>query len=246
MLFRSQELLEFIRYYRAMIDKYDIPLFLNTPVDIDMIRGKKPDHVIVAQGAEPLVPPIKGSDGKSVMTSWEVLKNNPPLGREVAVIGGGAVGLETAAFVASLGTITPEILYFLFKYEAESPERLRELMFKGLCRVTVFEMLEKAGRDVGKSTRWVLFDNLRKHGVSIKTSARVLEIKGNGLVWEEGGETRQADFDNVILSSGSKSEDTLSASLSELSIPYTVIGDSEKPGKIDGAIHGGFLAAMDL
>ncbi|NOY69638.1 MAG: FAD-dependent oxidoreductase, partial [Deltaproteobacteria bacterium] len=242
----KQELLEFIRYYRAMISKYEIPLFLNTGVDIDMIQKKTPDHVIVAQGAEPLVPPIKGSDKKCVMTSWEVLKNNPPLGREVAVIGGGAVGLETAAFVASRGTITPEILYFLFKYEAETPERLRELMFKGLCRVTVFEMLEKAGKDVGKSTRWVLFDNLRKHGVTIKTSARVLEIKDGGLAWEEDGETRQAEFDTVILSSGSKSLDTLSASLRQLSIPHTVVGDSNKPGRIDGAIHGGFLAAMEL
>lgn len=242
----KQELLEFIRYYRAMIAKYDIPLFLNTGVELDLIQKKRPDHVIVAQGAEPLVPPIKGSDGKSVMTSWDVLKNNPPLGRKVAVIGGGAVGLETAAFVASLGTITPEILYFLFKYDAETPERLRELMFKGLCRVTVFEMLEKAGRDVGKSTKWVLFDNLRKHGVTIKTKARVLEIKDGGLAWEEDGETRQADFDNVILSSGSKSVDTLSASLGKLSIPHTVIGDSLKPGKIDNAIHGGFLAVMEL
>lgn len=242
----KQELLEFIRYYRAMINKYDIPLFLNTGVDIDMIREKRPDHVIVAQGAEPLIPPIKGFEDKSVMTSWEVLKNNPPLGHSVAVIGGGAVGLETAFFIASRGTITPEVLYFLFKYEAEAPDRLRELMFNGLCHVTVFEMLGKVGKDVGKSTKWVLFDNLRKYGVTITTGARVLEIKGDGLVWEASGETREAMFDNVILSSGSKSVDTLSDQLEALAIPHTVVGDSNKPGRIDDAIHGGFLAAMGI
>jgi len=242
----KQELLEFIRYYRAMIAKYDIQLHLDTEIDMDMILTKRPDHVILAQGAEPLIPPIKGSDRESVMTAWEVLKNNPPLGREVAVIGGGAVGLETAFFIASRGTITPEVLYFLFKYEAESPERLRELMFDGLCRVTVFEMTDKVGRDVGKSTKWVLFDNLRKYGVAIKTRARVTEIDDGGLVWEESGETRRASFDNVVISSGSKSKDTLSERLKSSGIPYTVVGDSAKPGRIDDAIHGGFMAAMEL
>jgi 2,4-dienoyl-CoA reductase (NADPH2) len=38
----------------------------------------------------------------------------------VAIIGGGAVGLETAEFIAEKGTINAETLYFLFKNEAES------------------------------------------------------------------------------------------------------------------------------
>jgi 2,4-dienoyl-CoA reductase-like NADH-dependent reductase (Old Yellow Enzyme family) len=73
---------------------------------------------------------------------------------------GGSVGLETAVFIAAKGTITPEILHFLLAYEAVSPERLRELMFQGSSKVTVFEMLPRIGQDVGKSTRWILFDNL--------------------------------------------------------------------------------------
>jgi len=31
-----------------------------------------------------------------------------------------------------------------------------------------------------------------------------------------------------------------------LGIPFTVIGDGVKPGKLDDAIHGGFLAAMNI
>jgi len=60
---------------------------------------------------------------------------------EVAIVGGGAVGLETALFVAAKGTISPEVLHFLFTHDAESVERLWELMFKGTSKVTVFEML---------------------------------------------------------------------------------------------------------
>ncbi|MEZ4568296.1 MAG: FAD-dependent oxidoreductase [Desulfobacterales bacterium] len=103
------------------------------------------------------------------------------LGDEVAIIGGGAVGLETALKVAEKGTITPEVLHFLFTHEAESVDRLRELMFCGTSKVTVFEMLPKVGKDVGKSTKWVLMSALEKYGVAIVTEAAVVSIK-NGLV----------------------------------------------------------------
>ena len=76
-----------------MINKYSIPLCLNTEVTLDLIKDALPDHVIVAEGAEPISPPIKGLDDPNVMSSWDVLRNNPTLGKHVAVIGGGSVGL---------------------------------------------------------------------------------------------------------------------------------------------------------
>ena len=51
----KNELFEFIRFYRTMIRKLDIPLFLNTSVDIELICEKKPDYLIVAEGAKPLL-----------------------------------------------------------------------------------------------------------------------------------------------------------------------------------------------
>ncbi len=237
------ELLELIRYYRAMIRKYDIPLFLNTAVDVRFIREVNPDHVIIAEGAEPLVPGITGSDGANVLTSWEVLKDNPPLGKNIAVVGGGAVGLETALFVAARGTITPEILYFLFAYEAESVERLRELMFRGTSRVTVFEMLPKAGADVGKSTRWVLFDNLDRYGVTVHTNAKVLSLTGGNVRFEKDGREENIPFDQIILSSGSKPVSRLAGALKDSGVSFQVIGDGVKPGRIQDAVHQGYLAA---
>ena len=237
------ELLELIRYYRAMIRKYNIPLFLNTAVDVRFIREVNPEHVIIAEGAEPIVPGITGSDGANVMTSWEVLKDNPPLGKNVAVVGGGAVGLETALFVAARGTITPEILYFLFAYEAESAERLRELMFRGTSRVTVFEMLPKAGADVGKSTRWVLFDNLDRYGVSVHTNAKVLSLTGGNVRFEKDGREESLHFDHIILSSGSKPVNRLAGALKDSGVSFQVIGDGVKPGRIQDAVHQGYLAA---
>ncbi|NOQ18598.1 MAG: NAD(P)-binding protein, partial [Desulfobacterales bacterium] len=173
----KQEILEFIRYYRAQINKHQIPLHLNTTVDTHVVKKQNPDYIILAEGAEPLLPQIDGYDDPCVYSAWQVLKGNPLLGKSVAVIGGGSVGLETALFIAAKGTITPETLHFLFAYEAVSPERLRELMFQGSSKVTVFEMLSRIGQDVGKSTRWILFDNFKRFKVSVKTGTTVTSIR---------------------------------------------------------------------
>ncbi len=77
------ELLEFIRYYRVMVEKYEIPIHFHTCVDLALIKKINPDHLIIAQGAAPLIPPIDGTNDKSVRTSWEVLKDNPCLGKRV-------------------------------------------------------------------------------------------------------------------------------------------------------------------
>lgn len=242
----KQELLEFIRYYRAMVTKHEIPVHLNTCVDLALIQKINPDHLIIAQGAAPLIPPIDGTDDPCVRSSWEVLKDNPCLGKRVAVIGGGAVGLETALFAAKKGTLTPEMLHFLMTYEALEMDRIRHYMFKGASRVTLFEMLEKAGQDVGKSTRWILMNNLTRYGVKINTGSKVLSIKAGQVSYEREGELCEEHFDTVILASGSRPVQTLEKKVKALDIPYSVIGDCVKPGKINDAIHGGFLAAVSL
>ena len=243
----KRELLEFVRYYRAMLRRHEIQVRLNTPMDLETVRREAPDHVIVAEGAEALVPPIPGIEAPNVLTAWQVLRDNPLLGRRVAIIGGGAVGLETAMFVAAKGTLTPEILHFLFAYQAEAPERLRELMYRGTSRVTVFEMLPRAGADVGKSTKWILMANLEHHGVKIRTNTKVSAIQdGRIMTLEAEGGSLEEEFDTVIVASGSRPVRRLGAALAEAGIPYTAVGDTRGPGKLNDAIHGGFLAALKI
>ncbi len=242
----KQEILEFIRYYRAQINKHQIPLHLNTTVDTHVVKKQNPDYIILAEGAEPLLPQIDGYDDPCVYSAWQVLKGNPLLGKSVAVIGGGSVGLETALFIAAKGTITPETLHFLFAYEAVSPERLRKLMFQGSSKVTVFEMLPRIGQDVGKSTRWILFDNLKRFKVSVKTGTTVTSIRKGTVKFKKDDKEEEMQFDHVVLASGSQSVPGLSAKVKKLGIPFATVGDGIRPGKLNEAIHGGFLAAMNI
>jgi len=242
----KQEIWELIRYYRAMIEKYSIDLHLDTTMTGDMIKKVAPDYVIASEGAEPLLPPIDGVDDPSVMNSWKVLGENPYMGNNVAVIGGGSVGLETALFIAKKGTLTPEVLHFLFQYQAEPVERLRELMFRGSVKVTVFEMQKKVANDVGKSTRWVLMNNLKQYGVNLVTGARVNKIEDGSVYYQRDGKFLEEKYDTVVVAAGSRPVQDIATILKGSGIPHVVTGDSVQPGKINDAVHGGFLAALNI
>jgi len=240
----KQELLELIRYYDAMLIKYEVNMHLETEVTPELIKKLKPDFIIAAEGAAPATPPIEGLSDDTVITSWDVLEHDPILGKKIAVIGGGAVGLETAEFLAEKGTIDPETLYFLFKYRAESDERLHELIKNGSKDITIFEMQSKVGKDVGKSTKWILLGNIEDYNVQIITEAKVLSVKNNTVKYEKNGEIHQLEFNNIVNAAGSKSIRKIADMLDSTGIPFSVIGDSVRPATILQAIHEGFQAAM--
>jgi 2,4-dienoyl-CoA reductase (NADPH2) len=228
-----------------MLNLYKVKVFLNTTVDIKMVIQNNPEYVIAAEGAEIQHLGIDGLEGKAVISARDVLKNNVQLGKRIAVIGGGAVGLETAHFLAVKGTISPETLHFLFGNDAESPERLRQLIFQGNKEITIFEMMPQAGKGVGKSSKWALMESLKKHGVKIITNAKLCSIQGGTLTVEVDGERRSTIFDNIINATGSKSVRKVADSLEDTGIPFSVIGDSRSIGKITDAIHQAYLVVMN-
>jgi 2,4-dienoyl-CoA reductase (NADPH2) len=168
------------------------------------------------------------------------------LGRDIAVIGGGAVGLETAHFLAVKGTLSPETVHFLLRHDAETCDRLKELVHIGTKNVTVFEMLPKVGNGIGRSTKWVVLGNLESHGVKTIAGAKVLSVKNGRVTFEKNGKTESIQFDNVINAAGSKSIKKIADMLPSLGIPFAVAGDTIKPAQINDAIHGGFFAAMEI
>ncbi|MBN1495639.1 MAG: FAD-dependent oxidoreductase [Spirochaetes bacterium] len=242
----KHELWDLVNYYDALLDKYDIDVVLGHEVTVDFIKEEKPDHVIVAEGAEPLKPPIDGIDDPKVLSAWDVLENDPMIGPSIAVIGGGAVGLETAEFLAAKGTLPAEAMHFLFMYDAETVERLRELCIRGTKKVTVFEMLPKAAGDVGRSTRWVLMGSVKRYGIDIITGAKVTSMKNGTVTFERNGAVESMNFDAIVNAVGSRSVRNVSDAMEKTGVPYTIVGDAKKIGQIDKAIHDGFLAVMSI
>ena len=215
-------------------------------VDEELVRREKPDVVVLATGGEPLCPHIPGMDADNVEYAWDVLKGKAVTGRNVVVIGGGAVGIETAMYLAKKGAIDAETLKFLLLNRAEEPERLREYATRGVKNVTIVEMLDKAGADIGLTTRWIALRQLSQYGIKVKTHTKAVEITPQGL-WVEQKEGRELiPCDTVVMACGTVPVNPLEDRLKGLVGKVVVVGDAKKARKAYEAVHEAFFEAIKL
>lgn len=234
-------------YYGVVLTKLGVDIRLGVEVTPDLVRDEKPDVVVVATGAAPFKPPIEAVNAPNVYQAWDVLKGKVQTGKDVVVVGGGSVGLETAILLATKGTISPEQLYFLTLHQAETYETLRELMLKGVKNVTVIEMARKMGQDVGASTRWVLMKELELRRIKLITQAKMKEIGENFVVYTDAeGNDITIKSDSVVLAMGSRPENSLAKVLEESGFDTKIIGDANRCGKIGNALDDGFALACQV
>lgn len=217
-----------------------IPVVLNTAVTKEILEKEKPDVVILATGAKPLELAIPGIDGENVVHAWDVLGGRVWTGKRVIIIGGGAVGIETALYLAEKGTIEAPALKFLLTHQAKDTELILQMATRGTKHITVVEMLPEIGKDVGLSTRWCFIQDLQMHGVNIVTSAKVVEINPDGVVVETPEGRSILKGDTVVVATGSRPCRDLEELLKSMEIPYHIVGDASKIGKAFDAIHEGY------
>jgi 2,4-dienoyl-CoA reductase (NADPH2) len=219
-----------------------IPVVLNKAVDETLIESEKPDVVILATGAQPLTPPIPGVDRPNVVQAWDVLLNKATTGKKVVVIGGGAVGVETAMFLAEKGTLSGDELKFLMLNKAEDMDTLYELATKGTKDVVLIEMVKKIGKDIGRSTRWGMLQDVSRYGITTDVETKALEITENGVKVEREGRTEEIPADTVVIAAGAQSYNPLQEALESKGIACAVVGDAGQVNTAFDAVHQGFEA----
>ncbi|SDP72224.1 FAD-dependent oxidoreductase [Desulforhopalus singaporensis] len=223
-----------------------IQLKTGTKVDVRIIEMETPDEVILATGAVPLTPPIAGVTLPNVVQAWDVLLNKVSVGKRVVVIGGGAVGVETALFVAEQGTLSGDALKFLFTNQAEDPDVLYKLATRGTKEIVLIEMLPAIGKDIGMSTRWTMMQDISRAGVSMLKDTKALEITSTGVKIESDGQVTELPADTVVLAGGAKPYNPLQEILEQRAIPYQVVGDAFKIGLVSDAVHQGFACGKRI
>jgi 2,4-dienoyl-CoA reductase (NADPH2) len=181
-----------------------------------------------------------------VVQAWDVLAGKVLTGKRVVVIGGGAVGVETAQFLADRGTLSGDGLKFLLVNQAEDFETLYELATQGTKQVEVIEMIDAIGKDIGLTTRWTMMQDLGRTGVSLRKRTKALEITLEGVRVEQDGETSLLPCDTVVLAAGAESHNPLQAHLEAKGIPCRVAGDAKRVGLAFDAVHQGFSAGREI
>jgi len=224
----------------------NVKVVLNQTFDAELLQSENPDRLILATGGEPIAPPIPGAELPHVVQAWDLLAKKQVAGKRVVIVGGGAVGVETALMLAEEGTLSGEELKFLLLNRAEKPEDLYSLAIKGSKQVTLVEMIDKLGTNFGKSTRWAMLQDVKRYAVTTRTAAKVLEITKRGLRMECDGKIEELEADTVVLAVGTQPYNPLQVVAKELGMSCHVVGDALKPAMVFDAVHQGFAAGKAL
>jgi 2,4-dienoyl-CoA reductase (NADPH2) len=239
------EFAQAVRWLSSELYRAGVKVELGKEVDAQTVKNQKPDAVVVATGATPLRPEIPGIDGDNVVWAPEVLENGLALGKKVVVIGGGAVGMETALFIAKQGPMSAESAVFLASGGALDAEAAVNLTRQG-PRVTILEMLDRIGQDMGPTTRSSVRYHLRLHDVAVLTKATARRITDKGVIYEHDGKEALAEADTVVIATGSKPETGLYDALQGVLAEVYRIGDCVKARTACEAIEEAALIARKI
>jgi thioredoxin reductase len=94
---------DFKDYLIRQVNKAGVEVRLKTAASADMIEAKRYDTVLVAIGAEPVLPKIPGANGRNIYNILDVYSKKSSLGKNVVIIGAGVFGTETGCCLAKDG-----------------------------------------------------------------------------------------------------------------------------------------------
>jgi 2,4-dienoyl-CoA reductase-like NADH-dependent reductase (Old Yellow Enzyme family)/thioredoxin reductase len=214
----KQTVLDFRDYQARTIAELGVDIHTGADVTAETIESEDPDVVIVSVGADPLIPPIPGVEGPSVLDAQEILHGRVEVepGERVVIVGGSATGCETAEWLLAAG-----------------------------AQATIVEMLPTIGQGIELITRKHLIADLRSKGLDVVTKAKVIMIEPNQVLYEDvpSGERGSIPADRVALAVGWRSKgNAFGSTLGGRDL--VLAGDATRPADFVAAIQAGAEAGM--
>lgn len=226
-----EDLESIVRYLERQMTASGVKIHRGVAAGRSLVEKEKPDALILATGGMHETPAIPGIDGSNVVLSRDLHKKlhaylgffGPgllrwltnlymPLGKRVAILGGGLHGCQVAEFLVRRGR-----------------------------KVTIVESADKIGEGLPDVLIGpYLLNWLRRKGVSFVTGARLKEITRKGVVVTMGdGSTRTIEADTVATAMPLAPDTSFLKSLEGAVPELYSIGDSRQPGMIIDAIADG-------
>ncbi len=215
----KKEMKLFHEYLERQVRKrQNIIVNLNTECTPEIIDDLDPDAVIVAVGAEQVVPNIPGVE-KAVM-SFDVFGHEEEnvKGKKVAIIGGGDIGVELGIYLNELGH-----------------------------ECTIVEMGHYIAPKAQLTERISYLEWLEQEKVQTMVDTKCVEITDKGAVIEDAdGNQKLLEADTVIIAVGTKSLAEERDKFIDTAFDVINVGDCVKASSIVHAVHTGFDAGWTL
>jgi thioredoxin reductase len=189
---------------------------LQTELTPEIVAEEKPDKVIIATGASPVVRTHKGIDDPKVMIAEDVLIGKKDAGMNVLVIGGGMIGSETAAFLSTM------------------------------CKASVALTTRQSdiGGDMEGGIKDDLKDVLNRYFVKTFTHTSLKEVTTDGALLVTNGEEWLYPCDTIVTAFGTAAYNPLSEKLIG-KCETVVVGDALEARKALEAAREGFIAGLN-
>lgn len=191
---------------------------LNTRVTPEFVEQFAPDALMIAIGADPVIPPLPAIGGDNVILGTQLHDRAHEIGPRVAILGGGMVGCECAVYLAQRGH-----------------------------KVAIAEKRGEVAVDANPRHRPLLLAQLRELGVELRTRLDAIAVKEEGLLCRnDSSKGEMLEADTIICAAGLRSRRDEVDALRGTAPIVEVIGDCAKPDIIRGATFRAYHAALDL
>lgn len=226
------------RYKNYLVNQVEsnnkIRVHLNTEATPVMVREQQFDAVVVAVGAKPFLPPIPGLKNAHVMLAHEVYGQEEKLGRNVAIIGGGAVGCELGIHLKS----RVDQVHLIEAAEKLIPNHHGLVMERGF---TLFFLEHELDMELRAQHEAELSQNVQIH-----TNSRCVEARQNQIMIQTGQAVQRLDCDTVILATGFRTGPEIKARYDDVANQVVYVGDCLQVGDIRNTSATAYGAALYL
>jgi len=237
----KEDFRETIRYFQNRVEQTGVRLELGKRVD-DRTLVSQFDEIVIATGVVPRKPAIAGLDHPKVLSYVDVLLGKKPVGKRVAVIGAGGVGVDVCAFLLHEADASVEA------FESEWGVDKTVATEGGLGtrhnhppkREIFLLQRKKAGKKMGsgpgKTSGWVHKIQLDREGVKMLGDLEYVRVDDRGLTVRENGVERTLEVDNVVLCAGQESVRDLAPANADGKVTdrrFHIIGGADVAAELD-------------
>ena len=235
----KEEFYETLRYFKNRLEVTGVHLHLESQQSVESLADANFEQVVLATGIKPREVNIEGIQHPKVMDYLDVLRDNKPVGKKVAIIGAGGIGFDVAEFLVEEHSLTNEPEQWLKSWGVDKEYK----QAGGLIEATIGQpareifLLQrkttKVGKGLGKTTGWIHRSALQKKQVQMISGVDYVKIDDQGLHIEVNNKLQILAVDNIILCAGQEPFKYLLKGLEDRNIKTHLIGGADVASELD-------------